>query len=110
MFGLTATLGPALGPTIGGWITDNIGWPYIFYINLLPGCLLVAMIWYGMDSEPMRLGKLNEGDWFGILCMAVGLGSLEVVLEEGERKDWFGSTMIVELAIVALILFIVRRV
>jgi DHA2 family multidrug resistance protein len=101
MFGLTATLGPALGPTIGGWITDNIGWPYIFYINLLPGCLLIAMIWYGMDPEPMRLGKLREGDWFGILCMPVGLGSLEVVLEEGERKDWFGSSMIVDLAIVA---------
>jgi DHA2 family multidrug resistance protein len=103
LFGLTATLGPALGPTIGGWITDNIGWPYIFYINLLPGCLLVAMIWYGMDPEPMRLGRLKEGDWFGIACMAVGLGSLEVVLEEGERKDWFGSTMIVNLAVVAAI-------
>jgi DHA2 family multidrug resistance protein len=103
MFGLTATLGPALGPTIGGWITDNIGWPYIFYINLLPGCLLIAMIWYGMDPEPMRLWKLKDGDWFGIACMAVGLGSLEVVLEEGERKDWFGSQMIVNLAIVAAI-------
>src|SRR5581483_4535603 len=103
LFGLTATLGPALGPTIGGWITDNIGWPYIFYINLLPGCLLIAMIWYGMDPEPMKLGKLREGDWFGIVCMAIGLGSLEVVLEEGERKDWFGDAMIRDLAIVAAI-------
>jgi DHA2 family multidrug resistance protein len=103
LFGLTATLGPALGPTIGGWITDNIGWPYIFYINLLPGCLLIAMIWYGMDPEPMRLGRLKDGDWFGMACMAIGLGSLEVVLEEGERKDWFGSTMIVNLAIAAAI-------
>jgi DHA2 family multidrug resistance protein len=103
LFGITATLGPALGPTIGGWITDNLGWPYIFYINLLPGCLLVAMIWYGMDPEPMRLGRLKEGDWIGIACMAVGLGSLEVVLEEGERKDWFGNAMIFDLAIVAAI-------
>lgn len=103
LFGLTATLGPALGPTIGGWITDNIGWPYIFYINLLPGCLLIAMIWYGMDSQPMRLDRLRQGDWFGIACMAIGLGSLEVVLEEGERKDWFGSDLIVELAIVAAV-------
>jgi DHA2 family multidrug resistance protein len=101
LFGLTATLGPALGPTIGGYITDNIGWPYIFYINLIPGCLLVAMIWYGMDPEPMQLGKLKDGDWFGIVFMAIGLGSLEVVLEEGERKDWFGDTMIRNLAIAA---------
>jgi len=56
-----------------------------------------------MDPEPMRLWKLKDGDWFGIACMAVGLGSLEVVLEEGERKDWFGSQMIVNLAIVAAI-------
>jgi len=83
LFGITATLGPALDPTMGGWITDNLGWPYIFYINLLPGCLLVAMIWYGMDPQPMKLGRLREGDWIGIVCMAVGLGSLEVVLEEG---------------------------
>ena len=103
LFGLTATLGPALGPTVGGWITDNIGWPYIFYINLFPGCLLIAMIWYGMDPEPMRLGRLKDGDWFGIACMAIGLGSLEVVLEEGERKDWFGSTMITNLAVVAAV-------
>lgn len=103
MFGLTATLGPALGPTIGGYITDNIGWPYIFYINLVPGCLLIAMIWYGMDPEPMQLGKLKDGDWFGIACMAIGLGSLEVVLEEGERKDWFCSPLIIDLAIVAAI-------
>jgi len=61
------------------------------------------MIWYGMDPEPMQLRKLKEGDWFGIVCMAVGLGSLEVVLEEGERKDWFGSNMIVNLAIAAAI-------
>lgn len=103
LFGITATLGPALGPTIGGWITDNLGWPYIFYINFIPGCLLVAMIWYGMDPEPMKLGRLKEGDWIGIACMAIGLGSLEVVLEEGERKDWFGSPMIVDLAVVAAI-------
>jgi DHA2 family multidrug resistance protein len=103
LFGLTATLGPALGPTIGGWITDNFGWPYIFYINVVPGALLTGMIWYGLDKEPMRLERLRHGDWFGIICMAIGLGSLEVVLEEGERKDWFGNPLIRNLAIVAAI-------
>jgi DHA2 family multidrug resistance protein len=110
LFGITATLGPAIGPTIGGYLTDNFGWPYIFYINLVPGLLLIAMIWYGMDPEPMRLDRLLRGDWFGILAMAIGLGSLEVVLEEGERKDWFGNPMIRNLAIIATIftlLFIV---
>lgn len=103
LFGITATLGPALGPTVGGWITDNLGWPYIFYINVVPGVILVPMIWYGMDSEPMHLARLKEGDWFGILCMALGFGSLEVVLEEGERKDWFGNPIIRDLAISAAI-------
>jgi DHA2 family multidrug resistance protein len=103
LFGITATLGPALGPTIGGWITDNLGWPYIFYINVVPGAILVAMIWYGMDSEPTHFERLKEGDWFGIICMAVGFGSLEVVLEEGERKDWFGNPLIRNLAISAVV-------
>jgi DHA2 family multidrug resistance protein len=103
LFGITATLGPALGPTMGGWITDNLGWPYIFYINVIPGCMLVAMIWYGMDSEPAHLDRLKQGDWFGILCMAIGFGSLEVVLEEGERKDWFGNPVIRNLGIAAAI-------
>ncbi len=103
LFGITATLGPALGPTIGGWLTDTYGWPYIFYINIIPGTLLMAMIWYGMDPEPMRLERLRNGDWFGILFMAVGLGSLEIVLEEGERKDWFGNPLIRNLAVVAAI-------
>jgi MFS transporter, DHA2 family, multidrug resistance protein len=103
MFGLTATLGPAIGPTIGGWLTDNYGWPYIFYINLVPGIALLWMIWYGMDPQPMRLERLRNGDWFGIACMALGLGSLEIVLEEGERRDWFGSDLIFYLAIVAAV-------
>jgi len=106
MFGVTATLAPAIGPTIGGWLTDNYGWPYIFYINLVPGLLLLLMLWYGMDPQPMKLEKLRRGDWLGILAMAVGLGSLEVVLEEGERKDWFGDPLITRLALVAAIFIV----
>ena len=59
LFGITATLGPAIGPTIGGWLTDNYGWPYIFYINLVPGIMLVAAVWWGMDPGPMRLERLQ---------------------------------------------------
>jgi DHA2 family multidrug resistance protein len=53
------------------------------------------MIWWGLDTQPMRLERLGRGDWAGIACMAVGLGSLEYVLEEGQRKDWFGDSRIV---------------
>jgi DHA2 family multidrug resistance protein len=103
MFAITATFAPAIGPTIGGWLTDTYNWRYIFYVNLPPGCLLMAMIWYGLDPEPMQLDRLKHGDWFGMIAMAIGLGSLECVLEEGQRKDWFGSPLIRNLAIASAI-------
>jgi MFS transporter, DHA2 family, multidrug resistance protein len=101
MFALTATFAPSIGPTIGGWLTENLSWQYIFYINIVPGLLLIAGVWYGIKPKPMQLGLLKQGDWAGIGTMAIGLGSLQVVLEEGSRKDWFGSPMIVRLAIAA---------
>lgn len=94
IFGMTATLGPAVGPTIGGWLTDNYGWPWIFYINLLPGAMMLAAIVFAIDPEPLQLDLLRETDWFGIASMAVGLGSLVAMLEEGQRQDWFGSQFI----------------
>jgi len=101
IFGLTVTFAPAIGPTIGGWLTDSFSWHWIFYINLLPGAALIAMIAWGLDSQPMRLDRLAGGDWGGIVCMAVGLGCLEYVLEEGQRKDWFGDDLILLCAVVA---------
>jgi len=103
IFGLTVTFAPAIGPTIGGWLTDTYSWHWIFYINLIPGAALVAMIWWGLDAQPMRLERLARGDWAGIACMAVGLGSLEYVLEEGQRKDWFGDSRIVLCAVLAAV-------
>lgn len=103
MFGMTATLAPAIGPALGGWLTDRFGWEWNFYVNFIPGALMLASIWYAMDKKPMKLHQLREGDWWGILCMAVGLGSLITMLEEGQRKDWFGSPLIVNCAILAAI-------
>lgn len=103
LFGVTATFGPAIGPTVGGWLTDTYSWHWIFYVNLLPGALLIAAIGYGLDPEPAKLDKLWEGDWFGIACMAIGLGSLITMLEEGERKDWFGNPLIRDTAILAAV-------
>jgi MFS transporter, DHA2 family, multidrug resistance protein len=101
LFGMTATFAPAIGPTIGGWLTDTYGWPAIFYLNLIPGALMVAGIAWGLKPEKTRLALLRKGDWFGILAMSVGLGALIVFLEEGNRHDWLNSRMIATLAIVA---------
>ncbi|HWB47610.1 MAG TPA: MDR family MFS transporter, partial [Stellaceae bacterium] len=112
LFGVTATFAPAIGPTIGGWLTDTYSWHWIFYVNLLPGAVLIAAIGYGLNPEPAKLDKLWGGDWFGIACMAIGLGSLITMLEEGERKDWFGNPLIRDTAIAAAIfipVFLVRE-
>ncbi len=103
LFSITAVFAPAIGPTVGGWLTENFSWHYIFYLNVIPGLLLISAVWYGLSHQPLQLHLLKKGDWFGIISMAIGLGSLQVVLEEGSRKDWFGSALIVRLAIVAAI-------
>jgi DHA2 family multidrug resistance protein len=103
LFSVTATFAPSIGPAIGGWLTDTFGWQYIFYLNILPGVLLVAILMWAMPKDKVNFSLLKDGDWFGIITMALGLGSLEIVLEEGNRKDWFGSTMIVQLSIIAVI-------
>ncbi len=103
LFAITATFAPSIGPTLGGWLTENFSWHFVFYLNIIPGSLLVAAVWYAIDATPMQLNLLKQGDWGGIAAMAIGLGSLQVVLEEGSRKDWFSSTLIAQLAIVASI-------
>ncbi len=103
LFGLTATLAPSLGPTVGGWLTDSYGWQYIFFLNLIPGLLLIAGVWYAMPQRPMQLPLLKQGDWTGIGSMAIGLAALEFFLEEGNRKDWLGSSEIQQAAIAAAI-------
>ena len=103
LFGMTATFAPAIGPTIGGWLTDNYGWPAIFYLNLIPGALLMAAVAWGLEPGKMRLTLLRRGDWWGIGTMAVGLGSLIVFLEEGNRNDWLNSQFIVALGLTAAV-------
>ena len=103
MFGLTATLAPAMGPTLGGYLTELYGWPSIFYINWVPGVLLIAGMYWGIDREPMNLQALYKADWLGIAFMALGLASLTIFLEEGNSKDWFQSSFIVIFAALALV-------
>jgi DHA2 family multidrug resistance protein len=103
LFGMTATFAPAIGPTIGGWLTDNYGWGSIFYLNLLPGALLLGAVGWGLEAGPRRLGLLRRGDWWGIGTMALGLGSLIVFLEEGNRNDWLNSRFIAGTGFLALL-------
>ncbi len=105
LFGLTAMFAPAIGPSIGGWLTDHWGWEWNFYLNLLLGPVLIGAVWYGFPRSPVRWEKLREADGWGIVLMSLGLGALVTLLEEGTRDDWFGSSFIVTLAwIVAITL------
>jgi MFS transporter, DHA2 family, multidrug resistance protein len=103
LFALSATFAPAIGPTIGGYLTENWGWQYIFYVNLAPGALMIGMLWFSLEARPMQLKLLREGDWPGIFTMAVGLGALQTALEEGNKDDWFGSQFIVRLSVIAVV-------
>jgi MFS transporter, DHA2 family, multidrug resistance protein len=100
--GLTATVAPALGPTFGGYLSETYGWPSIFYINCAPGLLLIAGVFYGLDRERVQLKRLINADWLGISCMALGLGSLTIFLEEGNLKGWFESSFIIVFAALAI--------
>ena len=100
-FALTATFAPAIGPTVGGAITDIFGWRYIFFLNLVPGAIMLSALIWGLDPAPMQLRKFAKGDWLGIVTMAIGLGALQIVLEEGNKDDWFGSPFILHLSIIS---------
>jgi DHA2 family multidrug resistance protein len=103
LFALSATFAPAIGPTIGGYLTENFGWQFIFYVNLVPGAIMIGMLWFSLEAKPMKLSLLAEGDWPGIITMAIGLSALQTVLEEGNKDDWFGSPFIVKLAVIAAV-------
>ncbi|HVH20147.1 MAG TPA: DHA2 family efflux MFS transporter permease subunit [Myxococcota bacterium] len=110
LFGMGAMLGPSLGPTLGGWITDEFSWPWVFYINLPLGLLAAALCALYLENPPherMRRAA-REGsfrtlkvDWPGIALLVVGVGALQTVFERGHRLDWFASDWIVLLTSVA---------
>ncbi len=103
LFALTATMAPAIGPTIGGLVTDIYGWRYIFFLNLVPGAIMLPALIVGLAPAPMQLRKFREGDWWGIVAVATGLACLQVVLEEGNKDDWFGSPLITRLSIISAV-------
>jgi len=94
--------GPTLGPAFGGYMTDNYSWPWIFFIKSPLGLIAAALVWRFLD-QPLNLVKPKGLDWQGIGLLAVGLGSLQYVLEEGERYDWLNDSTIVRLIFVSII-------
>jgi DHA2 family multidrug resistance protein len=103
LFAIAVTFAPAIGPTIGGYLTETYGWQTIFFVNTPPSIVMVVALAFTLERQPMRLSLLKEGDWPGIICMAIGLSALQTVLEEGNKDDWFASPLIFRLAIVAAI-------
>jgi MFS transporter, DHA2 family, multidrug resistance protein len=103
IFALSVTFAPAIGPTIGGYLTENYGWQTIFFVNTPPSLLMLAALSFTLERTPMQLRLLKEGDWAGIVTMAIGLAALQTVLEEGNKDDWFASPFIFDLAIVAAV-------
>ena len=106
LFAVSATFAPAIGPTIGGYLTETYGWQYIFYVNLVPGVIMLATLWPTLRPSPMKLGLLRHGDWAGIATLAIALACLQTVLEEGNKDDWFGSDFIIRLSVVAAVSFV----
>jgi MFS transporter, DHA2 family, multidrug resistance protein len=111
IFGMGAMVGPAIGPTLGGWIVDNASWPLIFYINIPIGIAAFLMTLAFIPS-PKYIAKPKGGvDWIALGLLTAGLASLQFVLEQGERDDWFQSQTIVLLSVisaVALIVFVLK--
>lgn len=102
IFGIGVFVGPTIGPTMGGIITDNYSWPLIFYINVPIG-VLAAISCYLLLTEPVIKPKTGKVDWLGIGLLATGIGSLQTVLERGQTEDWFDTTYITVLTVTAII-------
>jgi len=102
LFGLGAVVGPTVGPTIGGFIVDHFSWPYIFYVNIPVGAVAAFLVSTFVRESP-KYAKGQPIDWWGILLLALGVGSLQVVLEKGEQEDWFSKTYIAVLALTTIV-------
>ncbi len=106
LYGVTAVCAPAIGPTLGGWLTDNYSWRWIFYVNVPVGALAFLLVQM-LVEDPPYLKKLKNAaarfDYVGFSLLAIGVGALQVALDKGQEDDWFGSTFITALIAVAAV-------
>jgi DHA2 family multidrug resistance protein len=112
IYGLGIILGPAIAPTLGGWLTDNYSWPWIFYINVPVGIANVLLVMRFISDPFYLVRERGKIDISGLMLLMIGLGALQLMLEKGEQKNWFESDFILYLALIAgagLILFVLRE-
>jgi DHA2 family multidrug resistance protein len=104
LWGIGVIIAPIVGPVMGGWVTDNLTWRWAFYINLPIGILsLILTVLFIFDPDYIRRQRAGSIDYWGLGLLIVGLGALQVVLDKGERDDWFSSAFITRLAIIAVV-------
>jgi DHA2 family multidrug resistance protein len=109
LYGITAVTAPTIGPTLGGWITFNYSWRWIFFINLPVGLLTLFLVYHFVEDPPYLARIKAAGvklDYIGIGLLALGVGSLQVLLDKGQEDDWFGSGFITTLVITAAVCLI----
>lgn len=106
LYGIAAVCGPVLGPTLGGWITDNYSWRWIFYINVPVGALTLLMV-HLLVEDPPYLQQMKKSaarfDYVGFSLLALSVGALQIMLDKGQEDDWFGSHFITTLAVLAAV-------
>src|SRR5229473_341288 len=109
LYGITAVTAPTIGPTLGGWITFNYSWRWIFFINLPVGLLTLFLV-YQFVEDPPYLARIKAAgvklDYVGIALLALGVGALQIMLDKGQEDDWFGSHFITTLAVTAAVCLI----
>ncbi len=103
MIGLIATLAPTVGPTVGGYLTDALSWHWLFFINIIPGIVVTIAAFVLIDFDKPDFALFNTFDWIGLISMALFLGALEYVLEDGPRYDWFDDPTIALVAVVSAV-------
>src|SRR5579863_9770209 len=109
LYGITAVMAPTIGPTLGGWITDNYTWRWIFFINLPVGIIATLLVLRLVEDPPYLRRTKGAGirvDYIGIALLTVGVGALQVLLDKGQEDDWFGSRFITTLVIVSTVCLI----
>jgi len=111
-WGLGIVVAPMLGPVLGGWLTDNYSWRWVFYINIPVGIASIIMTKLFIFDPPYLRRATNKVDTWGIGMLAVGIGALQILLDKGQQEDWFSSNWITSLAVIStvtLVLFIVHE-
>ena len=93
LWGMGVMVGPILGPTLGGYLTELYNWRYVFYVNLPFGIAATVGLWLFLPAEKQETGL--RFDWFGFSVLAIGIAGMQLMLDRGEIKDWFSSTEII---------------